>query len=173
MAVELYSCIVYHPSPVLWLSCVHIQERLVNWVRNYLVYIPSICNAIISLLCLYLVHLHTLSTYLTNTQCWNTFQWNNVNTLYLINSSKMFQLQDLLNAPITPWYFQSVFCDLITSPGGPAFLARTKQKVSNIVGLTALQLAFLWDISNTKWCNGFYIEFRQCFAKETFSYDEY
>ena len=25
---------------------------------------------------------------------------------------------------------------------------------------------------NTKWCNGFYIEFRQSFAKETFSYDE-
>ena len=31
----------------------------------------------------------------------------------------------------------------------------------------------LWDMNNTKWCNGFYIEFRQSFAKETFSYDEY
>ena len=26
---------------------------------------------------------------------------------------------------------------------------------------------------NTKCCNGFYIEFRQSFAKETFSYDEH
>ena len=25
----------------------------------------------------------------------------------------------------------------------------------------------------TKWCSGFYIEFRQNFAKETFSYDEH
>ena len=32
---------------------------------------------------------------------------------------------------------------------------------------------FLWDLNNTKWCNGFYIEFRQSFAKETFSYDEH
>ena len=32
---------------------------------------------------------------------------------------------------------------------------------------------FLWDMNNTKWCNDFYIEFRQSFAKETFSYDEY
>ena len=28
-------------------------------------------------------------------------------------------------------------------------------------------------MNNTKWCNGFYIEFRQNFAKETFSYDEH
>ena len=28
---------------------------------------------------------------------------------------------------------------------------------------------FLWDMNKTKWCNGFYIEFRQHFAKETFS----
>ena len=32
---------------------------------------------------------------------------------------------------------------------------------------------FLWDMNNTKWYNGFYIQFRQSFAKETFSYDEY
>ena len=32
---------------------------------------------------------------------------------------------------------------------------------------------FLWDLNNTKWSNGFYIEFRQNFTKETFSYDEY
>ena len=32
---------------------------------------------------------------------------------------------------------------------------------------------FLWDINKTKWCNGFYIEFRQNFAKESFSYDEH
>ena len=43
------------------------------------------------------------------------------------------------------------------------FLARRKLKNVN----------FLWDMNNTKWCNGFYIEFRQSFAKETFSYDEY
>ena len=28
-------------------------------------------------------------------------------------------------------------------------------------------------MNNTKWCNGFYIEFRQSFAKETFPYDEH
>ena len=61
----------------------------------------------------------------------------------------------------------------VYAPGGPAFLSHTKQKVSNIVGLTALWLAFLWDMNITKWCNGFYIEFRQSFAKETFSYDEH
>ena len=32
---------------------------------------------------------------------------------------------------------------------------------------------FLWDMNNTNWCNGFYIQFRQNFAKETFSYDEH
>ena len=31
----------------------------------------------------------------------------------------------------------------------------------------------LYDMNNTKWCDGFYIEFRQNFVKETFSYDEY
>ena len=30
-----------------------------------------------------------------------------------------------------------------------------------------------WDMNNAKWCNGFYIEFRQSFTKETFSYDEH
>ena len=61
----------------------------------------------------------------------------------------------------------------VYTPGGSAFLDYTKQKVSYIVGLMALRLAFLWDMNNTKWCNGFYIEFRQSFAKETFSYDEH
>ena len=28
-------------------------------------------------------------------------------------------------------------------------------------------------MNKTKWCNGFYIEFRQSFAKETFSYDKH
>ena len=28
------------------------------------------------------------------------------------------------------------------------------------------------DMNKTKWCNGFYMEFRQSFTKETFSYDE-
>ena len=32
---------------------------------------------------------------------------------------------------------------------------------------------FVLDMINTKGCNGFSIEFRQSFAKETFSYDEY
>ena len=32
---------------------------------------------------------------------------------------------------------------------------------------------FLWDMNKTKWYDGFYIEFRQHFAKETFSYDEH
>ena len=32
---------------------------------------------------------------------------------------------------------------------------------------------FLRDMNNTKWCNGFYIEFRQNVTKETFSYDEH
>ena len=34
-------------------------------------------------------------------------------------------------------------------------------------------LHFLWDMHNKKCCNGFYIQFRQTFAKETFSYDEH
>ena len=33
--------------------------------------------------------------------------------------------------------------------------------------------AFLWDLDKTKWGNGLYIQFRQSFAKETFSYDEH
>ena len=28
-------------------------------------------------------------------------------------------------------------------------------------------------VYNTNWCNDFYIQFRQNFAKETFSYDEH
>ena len=32
---------------------------------------------------------------------------------------------------------------------------------------------FLWDMNNTKWSNGFYIQFRQSLVKETFSYDEH
>ena len=42
-----------------------------------------------------------------------------------------------------------------------------KHKISRVDWNT-----FLWDTNKTKWCNGFYIEFRQNFAKETFSYDE-
>ena len=38
---------------------------------------------------------------------------------------------------------------------------------------SSLKEHFLWDMNNTKWCNGFYIEFRQSLAKETFSYDEH
>ena len=36
-----------------------------------------------------------------------------------------------------------------------------------------LQKHFLWDMNNTKWRNGFYIQFRQSYTKETFSYDEH
>ena len=47
----------------------------------------------------------------------------------------------------------------------------------SIQNLTALHFLFffdfLWDMNITKWCNGFYIKFRQSFAKETFSYDEH
>ena len=32
---------------------------------------------------------------------------------------------------------------------------------------------FLWDLDQTKYCNDFYIQFRQSLAKETFSYDEH
>ena len=61
----------------------------------------------------------------------------------------------------------------VYAPGGPVFLAHAMQRVSYIVGLTAIRLAFLWDIDETKCCNGFYIQYRQTFVKETFSYDEY
>ena len=54
-----------------------------------------------------------------------------------------------------------------------SFLANTKQKVINIVGLRPYGQHFLWDMNNTKGCNGFYIEFRQNFAKETLFYDEH
>ena len=33
----------------------------------------------------------------------------------------------------------------VYAPGGPAFLAHAKQKVSSIVGLTALRLAFFME----------------------------
>ena len=47
------------------------------------------------------------------------------------------------------------------------------QKVSHIVGLRPQGWHFLWDINKTNWCNGFCVQFRQTFAKETFSYDEH
>ena len=40
-------------------------------------------------------------------------------------------------------------------------------------GCLRVLVYFLWDMNNAKWCNGFYIQFRQSFAKETFSYDEH
>ena len=61
----------------------------------------------------------------------------------------------------------------VYAPVRHAFLAHTKQKVNYIVGLRPYGYHLLWDMNNTKWCNGFYIEFRQSFAKETFSYDEH
>ena len=45
--------------------------------------------------------------------------------------------------------------------------------ISMILGLAAPRLALLGDMNNKKWCNGFNIEFRQSFTKETFSYDEH
>ena len=53
------------------------------------------------------------------------------------------------------------------------FGSEFQQKVSSIVGLRPYGQHFLWDMNNTKWCNGFHIQFRQTFAKETFSYDEH
>ena len=40
------------------------------------------------------------------------------------------------------------------------------------IHFSAPGLAFLWDMNNTKWYNGFYIQFIQSFAKKTFSYGE-
>ena len=45
---------------------------------------------------------------------------------------------------------------------------KTKQFEKKIFKLRKNQ-----DMNKTKWCNGFYIQFRQSFAKETFSYDEH
>ena len=36
-----------------------------------------------------------------------------------------------------------------------------------------VQSPYDWDMNKTKCWNGFDIQFRQSFAKETFSYDEY
>ena len=77
----------------------------------------------------------------------------------------MYFFKDLLRYPLAR--------EGVYAPGGPAFLAHTKEKVNNIERLTALRLAFLWDMNYAKWCNGFYIQFRQTFAKEAFSYDEH
>ena len=67
----------------------------------------------------------------------------------------------------------SQYCSISLNISQFLSLAQAIKKVSYIVGLTALRLAFLWDLNNTKWCNGFYTEFRQNFTKETFSYDEH
>ena len=48
-----------------------------------------------------------------------------------------------------------------------------KEYIMDIIHEHKKSIDFLWDMNNTKWCNGFYIEFRQHFAKETFSYDEH
>ena len=45
--------------------------------------------------------------------------------------------------------------------------------VSYIVGLTALRLGFFMRFEQYKVMQRFYIEFRQNFTKETFSYDEH
>ena len=41
-----------------------------------------------------------------------------------------------------------------------------------MIGHQAQSVGEKWE-NKTKWCNGFYIQFRQSFAKETFSYDEH
>ena len=61
----------------------------------------------------------------------------------------------------------------VYAPGRPPFLPHARQRVSYSMGLMALRLAFLWDMNKKKCCNGFDIQFRQNFAKETLSYDEY
>ena len=73
-------------------------------------------------------------------------------------------LKDLLRYPLAK--------EGVYAPSGNDCLAHAMQKVSYIVGLTALRLAFLTGYGKTKWCNGFYTEFRQSFAKETLSYNE-
>ena len=45
--------------------------------------------------------------------------------------------------------------------------------LSNYEKVFGLLFCILRDMNNAKWCNGLSIEFRQSFAKETFSYDEY
>ena len=48
-----------------------------------------------------------------------------------------------------------------------------KDSLANLEGILSIVKHFSWDMNKTKWCNGFYIEFRQNLAKETFSYDEH
>ena len=61
--------------------------------------------------------------------------------------------------------------DMLDSKQLRLIAGKSKYMVIWVLGLDLS--AFLLDINKTKWCNGFYIEFRQSFAKETFSYDEY
>ena len=84
--------------------------------------------------------------------------WNMVAqvALSIVAFSIMFYWPSLVRFHFEWLYLQSMFSwrilkDLlryllgkegVTAPGGHAFLAHTKQKVSNIVGLTALRLAF-------------------------------
>ena len=54
------------------------------------------------------------------------------------------KIQDKNSASIMNPAREGVF-----APGGHDCLAHTKQRFINIVGLTALRLAFLWDMNNT------------------------
>ena len=79
----------------------------------------------------------------------------------------------------TIWFCsRTAFSDLWIEPAGGYFLPRADELPSYGFSYVAqseqaLRLAFLWDLNNTKWCNGFVIEFRQNLTKETFSYDEH
>ena len=44
-----------------------------------------------------------------------------------------------------------------------------KQDIHIIISIL---IYYTWDTDKTKCCNGFYIQFRQSFAKETYFYDE-
>ena len=54
--------------------------------------------------------------------------------LYIVYGIGRYFFKDLLRLPLAK--------EGVYAPGGPAFLAHTKEKVSNIVSLTALRLAF-------------------------------
>ena len=73
-------------------------------------------------------------------------------------------LKDLLRYPLAR--------EGVYAPAGPVCIARAMQKFNYIVGLRPYGQHFLLDLNFKKCCNGLYRQFRQSFARETFSYDE-
>ena len=57
-------------------------------------------------------------------------------------SQKLFKMAESLGKYVDGSFRYPLAMEGVHAPGGPACLAHTKQKVSNIVGLTALRLAF-------------------------------